>query len=173
MIAPASAIVLRDEAPGDADTIAAVTEAAFRHAEHRSGTEALIVAALRERGELTVSKVALLDGRIVGHAAASPVTVDGRDLGWFGLGPVSVLPDRQRSGIGVRLVEAVLNQLRNNNAGGCVVLGDPAYYARFGFQPDARLRLPGVPAEYFQSLVFAGEMPTGDIAYSPAFDTRA
>lgn len=171
MIAP-SRVALREEAPGDVDAITAVTETAFRHAEHRSGTEALIVGALRERGELAVSMVALVDGRIVAHAAASPVTVDGRDAGWFGVGPVSVQPDCQRSGIGRQLVEAVLARLRMRDAGGCVVLGEPAYYSRFGFQPDPRLRLPGVPAEYFQSLVFTGGMPAGDVAYSPAFDIR-
>lgn len=171
MIAP-SRVVLREEAPGDADAIAAVTEAAFRHADHRSGSEALIVGALRERGELAVSWVALVDGRIAGHAAASPVTVDGQDVGWFGLGPVSVLPDCQRCGIGRQLVEAVLARLRRRNAGGCVVLGDQAYYGHFGFRADPRLRLPGVPAACFQSLVFNGGMPAGNVAYTPAFDIQ-
>ena len=164
-------VELRDEVPADAAAIHALTEAAFRDAPHRSGTEQFIVDALRRDNLLSTSVVATRDGVVVGHAAASPVTIDGHDLGWHGLGPVSVSPGRQREGIGRQLVDAVLSRLRAAGSRGCVVLGDPAYYGHFGFRALPALRLPGVPAEYFQSLPFVGGVPEGDVAFSAAFDT--
>ena len=164
---------LRDEVPADAAAIHALTEAAFRNAPHRSGTEQFIVDALRRDGLLSASVVASRNGVIVGHAAASPVTIDGHDLGWHGLGPVSVSPDRQREGIGRQLVDAVLSRLRVAGSRGCVVLGDPAYYGRFGFRALPALRLPGVPAEYFQSLPFVDVVPEGEVAFAAAFDVHA
>ncbi len=158
-------VALRPERDGDADAIRALVTAAFLGAEHSSGSEGAIVNALRASGKLTVSLVAERDDAIVGHVAFSPVTIDGRDLGWFGLGPVAVSPDHQRQGIGTRLIEAGLAQLRETEAQGCVVLGDPAYYARFAFVSDPALAYPGVPAEYFQRLVFTGTAPTGEVAY--------
>ncbi len=84
------------------------------------------------------------DGQqVVGHIAFSPVTIDGRDLGWYGLGPLAVHPDRQRLGIGALLVRTGLDLLRDQAAQGCVLLGDPLYYARFGFRQDPGLEFPG------------------------------
>lgn len=158
---------IREERAGDADAIAALVTAAFATAEHRSGTEALIVARLREADALALSLVAEEDGVIVGHAAFSPVAIDGQDRGWLGLGPVSVAPGRQRCGIGAALVRAGLERL--GAAAGCVVLGDPAYYARFGFIADAALAYPGPPPAYFQSLVLAGPPARGTVSYHEAF----
>lgn len=163
-------IALRPERDGDAAAIRAIVTAAFLGAEHSSGTEGAIVDALRASDMLTVSLVADEDGEIVGHVAFSPITIDGADLNWFGLGPVAVSPDHQRRGIGARLIEAGLAQLREAGAQGCVVLGDPGYYARFGFASAPTLTYPGVPAEYFQRLAFAGAAPTGTVAYSACFD---
>jgi hypothetical protein len=59
--------------------------------------------------------------------------------GWFGLGPISVLPELQGTGIGTLLMQDALRLLRARGAAGCVVLGDPAYYSRFGFAPEASL----------------------------------
>ena len=162
-------IALRPERDGDAAAIRALITAAFLGAEHSSGTEGTIVDALRASDMLTVSLVAEEHGVIVGHVAYSPVTIDDVDMGWFGLGPVAVSPDHQRQGIGARLIEAGLAQLRDTGAQGCVVLGDPAYYARFGFESDPALAYPGVPAEYFQRLVLAGAAPTGEVAYHQSF----
>jgi putative acetyltransferase len=162
---------IRPEAAGDREVIAHLIEAAFARAAHRSGTEAAIVARLRSAGALAVSLVAE-EGRIVlGHVAFSPVTIAGQNCRWFGLGPVAVLPADQGRGIGTALIEAGLSELRSNGARGCVVLGEPAYYRRFGFIADARLRLPGPPAEYFQSLAFLGGVPDGTVEYHPAFAT--
>jgi putative acetyltransferase len=142
---------------------------AFATAPHASGTEAAIVDGLRAADALSLSLVAEHDGQVVGHAAFSPVRIDDRDTIWFGLGPVAVDPDHQRRGIGDRLVRAGLAELRSRGAAGCVVLGDPAYYARFGFVADPALRYPGPPPEYFQHLSFDGPPPVGIVAYHPAF----
>lgn len=162
-------IEIRPERPEDADAIRAVTQAAFAGASHSSGTEAAIVDALRAAGALTVSLVALQNGAVAGHVAFSPVTIDGKAGAWFGLGPVSVRPDRQRAGVGRALIGQGLDRLKRMGAEGCVVLGDPGYYGRFGFQSDRALRYADVPPEYFQRLVFAGPAPRGEVAYHPGF----
>lgn len=162
-------IDVRTERPEDATAIGAVTTAAFAGAVHSSGTEAAIVAALRAAGALSVSLVALGNGEIVGHVAFSPVTIDGEGSGWFGLGPVSVRPDRQRAGIGRALIEEGLARLSAGGAAGCVVLGDPAYYARFGFVADPALRYADAPPAYFQRLVFSGPPPAGRVTYHVGF----
>ena len=146
-----------------------VITSAFLEAEHSDRNEAKIVERLRDAAALTVSLVATDDDRIIGHVAFSPVTVDGRSDGWFGLGPVAVVPDRQGHGIGSALIEAGLDQLRVRGSRGCVVLGEPAYYGRFGFVHDANLSLAGVPAEYFQSLLFNEQPCAGLVEYHPAF----
>lgn len=169
MSTPAT-FLLRDEVLADAIAIHALTEAAFREAAHRSGTEQFIVDALRRDGTLSASIVAVHDGIVVGHVATSPVLIDGRDLAWHGLGPVSVLPRVQGQGIGHQLVDAALSHLHAQGAAGCVVLGDPAYYERFRFRALPQLRLPDVPAEYFQSLPFGDVVPEGDVSYAPAFN---
>lgn len=160
----------RAERDGDADAIRAVTEAAFRDAPHADGNEHLIVDALREAGALAVSLVAEEDGAVIGHAAASRVAIDGAsDADWYGLGPVSVAPARQRAGVGSTLVRAALQTLRELEAAGCVLLGDPAYYGRFGFEAAAPLVLPDVPPAYFQAVAFRGRKPEGIVAYHAAF----
>lgn len=163
-------VSIRPERPTDRDAIAALITEAFEHAEHRSGTEAKIVAALRGADALTLSIVAAEGELIIGHAAFSPVTIDGNACGWFGLGPVAVDPGRRRQGVADRLIRHGLQQLEKDGAKGCVVLGDPAYYRRFGFVADGRLTLAGVPPEYFQSLAFGDRGATGAVAYHPAFD---
>ena len=160
---------VRDETPADAAAIRRLTELAFAGAEHASGTEGAITDALRRTGALTLSLVGAIDDEIVGHAAFSPVGIAGLDGGWFGLGPIAVLPARQRAGIGGALIDTGLARLRAQGAAGCVVLGDPAYYARFGFAPHPGLRFDGVPPEYFMALAFAGAPPAGAVVYHPAF----
>lgn len=160
---------IRAETAGDAAAIGALTTAAFATAPHSGGNEARIVDGLRAAGALTVSLLAEDQGEIVGHAAFSPVTIGGKDGGWFGLGPVSVRPDKQRAGIGAALIRAGLERLREAGAQGCVVLGDPAYYGRFGFTADPAITYPGVPAEYFQAIGFGDDRPRGVVSYHPAF----
>lgn len=164
-----SHVLIRPEALADASAIEAVTIAAFREAEHTSHNEQDIVRALREAGALTVSLVAEIEGAVVGHVAISPVSIADGASGWFGLGPISVLPARQANGVGAGLMRAALDTLRKLGGAGCVVLGDPAYYSRFGFRAEPLLVFPGVPAEYFQALPLQGALPNGEVTYHPAF----
>lgn len=164
-----SVILIRDEQPQDVDAIAQVTRDAFASAPYSSGTEDRIIAALRGAGQLTVSLVAERCGKVIGHVAISPVVISGKASRWYGLGPVSVLPAHQGAGVGAGLVRAALDRLRASGAHGCVVLGEPAYYSRFGFAAHPRLTLHGVPAQYFQSLPFQLPMPSGLVEYHQAF----
>jgi len=161
---------IREETSADHEAIARVIEAAFAAAPHAGGNEARIVDALRADHALCVSKVADIDGRIAGHVALSPVSLDDGSTGWFGLGPVSVDPGDQGRGVGSALVRAALAGLPALGARGCVVLGDPAWYARFGFRAVPSLRFEGAPAEYFQALLVGdGDVPHAQVHYPPAF----
>src|SRR6185437_3825765 len=160
---------IRNETPADVGEIEALTAAPFRDAPHTSHTEQHIVAALRSAGKLSVSLIAEADGTLTGHVAVSPVSISDGTSGWFGLGPISVLPQCQRQGIGSRLMREALRMLSERGASGCVVLGEPGYYGRFGFRSDPRLVLPGVPAEYFQALSFGSSQPRGTVTYHEAF----
>ncbi|MXO63389.1 GNAT family N-acetyltransferase [Altererythrobacter oceanensis] len=162
-------MIIRPEAAEDIHSIRKLTNAAFLGVEHSSQTEGAIVDALREAAALSLSLVAEKGSSILGHIGFSSVLIDGDDIGWFGLGPVSVSPCRQRSGVGSALVKEGLQALTQRNAQGCVVLGDPTYYSRFGFTSDHALRYPGVPAEYFQSLVLTGKPAAGEVSYHAAF----
>ncbi len=118
---------IRAEQPGDADAI---------HALHRSAFpgpgEARLVDDLRADGALTVSLVAIADDALVGHVAFSPVRLDGA-VGGVGLAPVAVLASQRRRGIADRLIREGLTRCRLAGARWVVVLGAPAYFARFGF----------------------------------------
>jgi putative acetyltransferase len=94
-------------------------------------------------------------------------------VGWYGLGPISVRPELQGRGIGSLLMQAALRIMRERGAAGCVLLGDPAYYSRFGFKPESGLVLPDVPPEYFQAIAFGASLPCGIVAYHEAFNEPA
>lgn len=165
-------MTIRPETLADAAAIRALTEAAFDGVAHSSRTEGAIVDALREGGALSLSLVAEQDDRIVGHVAFSPVLIDGEERGWFGLGPVSVSPGRQRRGVGTALIDEGLTRLKRGGAGGCVVLGDPAFYRRFGFTSDHALRFGDVPPRYFQSMLLSGQPAAGEVTYHDGFEAR-
>lgn len=161
---------IRSEQHEDIEAIRHITKAAFAPIEHSTQTEATIVDALRNAGALTVSIVAVTDGEVVGHVAFSPVAIDGQDRRWYGLGPVSVRPDRQKEGVGGKLIREGLARLAQAGARGCVVLGDPDYYKRFGFENDPGLRFEEAPAEYFMRLAFERPAPSGRVAYHDGFN---
>ena len=154
----------------DSPAILSLIQAAFQNAPHTSHTEHLIVEALRQAHALAISLVAEAEGRIVGHVAVSPVSISCGATDWYGLGPVSVLPEQQRLGTGSRLIEAVMALLRKQSAAGCVVLGEPEYYQRFGFKAEPSLVLAGVPSEYFMALNFNKDVPSGNVVYHAAFN---
>lgn len=162
-------LTIRKEHPGDHQAIHDVTAAAFADAPHTDHNEQHIVAALRAAGALSVSLVAEDAGTLVGHVALSPVSISDGAQHWYGLGPVSVVPDYQGKGIGTALMDAAIQALHNLNASGCVLLGEPDFYQRFGFIPCADLVLAGVPPEYFMCLHLRDAMPAGEVTYHAAF----
>jgi len=162
-------IVIRDEADADAGAITELTVAAFETLAISNHTEQFIVAALRAAGALTVSLVAALDGRVIGHIAFSPVTISDGTHDWYGLGPVSVAPEHQRQGIGKALMREGLSRLKALNARGCCLVGHPDYYRKFGFGNVSGLVLEGVPPEFFFALSFDGHVPQGTVTFHEAF----
>jgi putative acetyltransferase len=125
-------IIIRRELPADITTIRQLNRAAFGQF-----AEAEIVEALRSASALTLSLIAQLDDKIVGHIAFSPVKIEspGRITNAIGLGPMSVLPEYQKRGIGARLVTEALDILQQLGHRVVIVLGHPSYYPRFGFVP--------------------------------------
>jgi putative acetyltransferase len=162
-------IVLRSETSSDIDAIAEVTIAAFKTLEISNHTEQFIIAALRTAKALSLSLVAELDGRVIGHIAFSPVTISDGTRNWYGLGPVSVLPEYQRKGIGNALIKEGLSRLRDRNAQGCCLVGHPEYYRRFGFKNITGLVHQGVPQEFFFALSFEGHVPQGEVTFHEGF----
>lgn len=166
-------VQIRSETSADVQKILAVTTSAFLNAPHTSHTEQYIVNALRRAGKLALSLVAEADDSLIGHVAISPVSISDGTSGWFGLGPISVLPQHQRLGVGSQLMREALRILRERGVSGCVVLGEPEYYGKFGFQQDPNLVLAGVPPEYFQAISFDSSKPRGTVTYHEAFDAQA
>ena len=158
----------RDETREDTARIRALTDSAFALTPYSDGTEGEIIDALRAAGALSTSLVADESG-IVGHVAFSRVLIDGHDPNWYGLGPVAVTPEQQGRGIGSALIREGLERLRQQGAGGVVVLGDPAFYGRFGFESIPSLHYVDAPSPYFQRLVLSGPEPSGQVRYHTAF----
>ncbi|AOS84847.1 GNAT family N-acetyltransferase [Chlorobaculum limnaeum] len=164
-------IVIRPETPADAAAISDVTVAAFATLEISQHTEQFVIEALRAAGALTLSLVAELDGRVVGHIAFSPVGMQDGTPDWFGLGPVSVLPELQRQGIGKALIFEGLARLQELGAKGCCLVGHPEYYRQFGFENPQGLAHEGVPPEVFFVRSFDGHVPQGMASFHEAFMT--
>jgi len=162
-------IVVRGETDADVNAITEVTVAAFKTLPISKHTEQFIIEALRAANALTVSLVAEVDGRVVGHIAFSPVTITDGSANWYGLGPVSVLPGYQRRGIGSALILEGLSRLKGLAACGCCLVGHPDYYPRFGFQNVRGLVHEGVPEEVFLALAFDGRIPRGIVEFHVGF----
>lgn len=162
-------ITIRNETAADIGAITEVTIAAFKTLEISNHTEHFIIEALRAAKALTISLVAEVNGRVVGHSAFSPVTISDGSRNWYGLGPVSVVPEYQRRGIGKALIREGLSRLRDMNAQGCCLVGHPDYYKKFGFANTPELVHEGVPAEVFFVLPFGGQIPQGTVAFHEGF----
>lgn len=167
-----SELIIRSETAADIEAIHNVTIAAFKSLEISNHTEQFIIEALRAANALTVSLVAELNARVIGHIAFSPVTISDNTPNWYGLGPVSVLPEYQRKGIGKALIQTGLTRLKNLNAQGCCLVGYPDYYRRFGFEHVSGLVHEGVPQEVFLVLTFDGHIPQGAITFHEAFKAQ-
>jgi len=162
-------MIIRKETTSDIEAITQVTIAAFKTLQISNQTEQFIIKALRNANALTLSLVAEVDGRVVGHIAFSPVTISDGSIGWYGLGPVSVLPEYQKQGIGESLVNEGLSLLKAMGGKGCALVGDPAYYKRFGFRNIPDLVHEGIPQEVFLALPFTEKVPQGMVIFHEGF----
>ncbi len=163
-------VLIRSERSTDQDAIRKITRAAFAGRPYSNQTEHLIVNALRDAGALSLSRVAEASKEVVGHIGFSLVTIDGKGMDWYGIGPVSVSPEYQLQGIGSKLIKKGLIRIRAGGAKGCVLEGSPQYYGRFGFKTYAGLSYTGAPAaEYFMALPFTEDIPQGAVEFHQAF----
>ena len=147
-------MIIRKETQSDVGAISDITKVAFENHPYSNNTEQFIINALRAANALTISLVAEIGGKLVGHIAFSPVTFSDGSENWYGLGPVSVLPEYQKQGIGKSLVNEGIGMLKDLGAKGCVLVGDPDFYKRFGFSSPDGLKHEGVPQENFLGLSF-------------------
>ena len=164
-----SIMIIRNESVSDIEAISKVTIAAFQNHPISKHTEQFIINALRNTNALTISLVAEDNGQVVGHIAFSPVTITDGSLNWYGLGPISVLPRFQKQGIGKSLIHEGLSLLKTLGGKGCVLVGDPNYYKRFGFRNIPDLIHDGVPQEVFLALPFNKEIPHGMVVFHKGF----
>lgn len=162
-------MLIRPECVDDVVAIDALTAEAFLSMPYSDGSESRIINDLRTDGDLTLSLVAIDEGEIVGHVAYSSVKINGVSCNWFGLGPISVHPQRQSSGIGSKLIGEGIRVLTDWQANGIVLVGDPEYYNRFGFVADGSLTYLDIPNELVQWFLIKGEAPTGELTYCRAF----
>jgi putative acetyltransferase len=164
--------VIRPELPADIEAITRVTELAFQSHPLSRQTEQFIINELRRSGALSISLVAELDGRVVGHIAFSPVDISDGSRDWYALGPIAVTPELQQQGIGQALVNQGLAALRGLGAQGCILVGEPAYYGRFGFRNRPELTMAQVPQEVVLSLPFGAQAASGEITHHEAFNAE-
>jgi len=162
-------IIISNEKDADVDAITEVTIAAFKTLEISNHTEQFIIEALRANDALTVLLIAEFYGNIVGHVALSPVTISDGPQNWYGLGPVSVLPEHQRKGIGKSLILEGISRLKGLNSKGCCLVGHPDYYRKLGFKNVSGLVHEGVPQEVFLAMSFDGQIPQGTVNFHDGF----
>lgn len=165
-------IIIRNENESDIDTISEITKAAFENLSISNQTEQFIINALRDANALTISLVAEAEKKVVGHIAFSPVTISDGSLDWYGLGPISVVPELQKQGIGKSLMREGLSLLKTLGAKGCVLVGDPGYYERFGFRSLPDLVIDGVPQQYFLALPFKESKTSGTVVFHEGFSAK-
>ncbi|MBP1856802.1 GNAT family N-acetyltransferase [Rhizobium herbae] len=162
-------MIIRAEGPADIAAIHAITLEAFKGQSYSDQTEHLIVDRLRDAGALSLSLVAEVGGEVVGHIAFSPVELSDGSKQWFGLGPVSVMPSHQGQGVGGALIRRGLEMLREQAAAGCVVVGNPELYRKFGFQNDARMSYADCAPQYFLTQPLSSTPASGMVTFNAAF----
>lgn len=161
-------MLIRNETNDDIPAISRVITEALRLLPQATGTEARIVENLRAEGALHLSLVAEDEGEVVGYLAASEARI-GAQEGWGLIGPLAVLPARHRQGIGKALMAEALRRLRTGHRGAALV-GNPAYYTRFGFRSVPGVGIAGLPPEVVLLLPFSNAVPpAGELIHHPAF----
>jgi len=145
--------IIRREQPQDLPEIHRVVTRAFGRDQ-----EASIVDKLRENCNSILSLVAFTDGKVVGHILFSPVVIEGKHgkLVGTGLAPHAVLPEHHRKGIGTQLMQTGISRIKEGGCPYIILIGDPEYYTRFGFEPAGRFGIScesNVPYETFMILI--------------------
>ena len=163
------AILIRPERPEDHAEIYGVTQRAFAPMPYADGDEQELVGRFRDAGVLALSLVGEKDGVLIGQITFTPAIAADGTSGWYALGPVSVEPALKHQGIGSQLIRAGIAWLHEHNAAGCILIGNPAYYSRFGFRQFPQLAPEGMPAEYYQMLPMAVAEPNKVVAFHPLF----
>ncbi|KAJ4458206.1 putative GNAT family N-acetyltransferase [Paratrimastix pyriformis] len=167
-----STVIVRDQTQADCAAVFDLVQEAFSTMKYACGREQIVASRLFESGE-AVMLVAEDQGVIVGQASFSRVKIQGAEQ-WWGLGPIATTPSRQRQGIARKMLETGLARLRTMGAAGCVLVGDPAFYMRFGFLQGTGLYFEGVPAENFLALPFTtASVSSGQVHFHAAFDACA
>jgi putative acetyltransferase len=161
---------IRNETANDIPAINRVVTDALKMLAQSTGTEAAIVEKLRDDGALILSLVAEDEGEVVGYLAASMAKINTQD-GWGLIGPLAVLPSRHHQGIGTALMQEALRRLRTTSQGAALV-GNPAYYCRFGFRPFPGLGVAGIPPEVVLAFPFDDNQPCGELIHHPAFGLK-
>ena len=160
-------ITIRPETTADHESIRNVNRLAFGQE-----AEGELVDALREGGFVRLSLVAELDNKIVGHILFSDIQIGAEDA--LALAPMAVVPEHQRQGIGSNLIQAGLEQCRQDGHRIVIVVGHPSYYPRFGFSPELAAQLESKYAgEAFMALeIMPGALDdvTGEVKYPPPFE---
>lgn len=162
-------VLIRSESAEDHAAIHDVTRRAFAPMPYADGDEQKLIGRFRDAGVLALSLVAENDSGVVGQITFTPAIAADGSPGWYALGPVSVEPALKHQGIGSQLIHAGIAWLREQNAAGCVLIGNPAYYGRFGFRPFPKLSPDGMPAEYYQILPLAVTVPATVVGFHPLF----
>jgi len=166
-------MLLKNEQPEDIKRISQIQYTAFKdHPIHVAGSEPvehLIVERLRNANALTLSLLAEEEGKAVGHIAISPAVVGESSRGWYLLGPVGVCPEYQGKGIGSALIRETLFRMEDMSAEGVVLVGDPAFYKRFGFKNVPGITYEGIPAQFILTLPFTNRNTEGAIKAHKAF----
>ena len=162
-------VTIRLEKPADKAAIYDITKRAFAPMPFSGGDEQDLIDRLRDADALEISLVAEMDSAVVGQVSFTRgVTADGSD-DWYALGPVAVEPELQKQHVGSALINAGVAMLRERDAAGCVLVGNPEYYKRFGFRVFSELAPEGEPAEYYQILPLRVERPDIVVAFHPLF----
>lgn len=175
-------ILVRPEDPADVAAVQRVIAAAFPMADGPAagpGAEVGLNEALRRDPAWipALCLVAVRDGRVVGQLTSSAGTLTGPagECRLVGIGPVAVHPAVQGSGVGRALLTEVVDRARRSGEVALVLLGDPAFYGRFGFRPAAEAGIAAPdPAwgAHFQAMVLRDEpLPAGTFRYAAPFDT--
>ncbi|GEM_PF-236861 len=158
---------IRDEEPRDTAAISRIITDAMKLLPQATGTEAAIVDRLRQDQALTLSLVAEHEGEIIGHLAASDAAI-GTEGNWGLIGPLAVDPPWHRQGVGSALMAEAIRRLQASHRGVALV-GDPAYYQRFGFRNFPGFGMAGLPPEVVQALPFGEGEPQGELFHHAAF----